>query len=98
MGARYEDACIGCGLPCTAVCDYYGRTDVYLTCDKCGCDADKLYKVDDEELCRDCAIDTCHDDFIEYLKDESGEVEIEVYEEEQADEYLEEMYEVITDD
>ena len=54
MGKRIEDACVGCGLPCTTRCEYYGKKSAILVCDHCGCEPDELYKVDGEEVCEDC--------------------------------------------
>ena len=53
----YENECVGCPteLGCLgSACSY--RNVKHLYCDKCNCDADKLCKFDDKELCEDCLL------------------------------------------
>lgn len=74
MSIRTEEQCVSCGLPCTSTCMYYGKVDIYLTCDKCGCDTDKLYDVNGQELCVDCATEECKEEIIKEYKSEFQEL------------------------
>lgn len=74
MSIRRESSCVSCGLPCTSRCSYYGSEEIYLVCDKCGSDADKLYDVNGQELCIDCAIEECKDEIIKEYKSEFQEL------------------------
>ena len=69
MATQKEGACIGCCSPCEG-CSYNGTYNLYLVCDKCGCRADVLYIVENEELCRDCAIEECKEDIVDKYADE----------------------------
>lgn len=52
---KYENECVSCGFPCRHdACRYYRVKHLY--CDKCGCEVDKLYILDDEELCDECVL------------------------------------------
>jgi hypothetical protein len=42
--------CLGDGCP--------NKNIKVLYCDKCGCEVDKLYWLNDEQLCEDCVIDS----------------------------------------
>ena len=56
---KYENDCIGCaapGYPCLGESCRY-RNVKHLYCDDCGDDVDKLYCVDDQELCEDCLLE-----------------------------------------
>lgn len=56
MSVRYENQCVDCGFPCRyEACRYY-RVRV-LECDCCHEDYDKLYRLDDEELCKSCVLE-----------------------------------------
>ena len=55
---NYENECVGCppergclGSACP------NRNVRRLYCDRCGCEEEKLYKHDGEELCADCLLD-----------------------------------------
>lgn len=53
---RYESQCVDCGFPCRyEACRYY-KVRV-LECDCCHEEADRLYMLDGEELCSQCALD-----------------------------------------
>ena len=52
---RYEEECVGCGLPCRGSSCPYGGSTPHLYCDECNEEVTKLYKFDGKELCRDCA-------------------------------------------
>lgn len=55
---KYRNECVGCPpeLGCLGnSCP--NRNIPYLVCDKCGEEAEKLYKVDDKEVCEDCLLD-----------------------------------------
>lgn len=96
---RTETDCVNCGLPCVGYCAYKNSETIYLTCDKCGSDAERLYKVDYEELCRECAISECKDELVKYAEEESGEeVDEDFIDDDVIDEFLGNMFEVITDD
>ena len=54
----YENECVGCppeigclGTACP------NRNVKHLYCDKCGYEAEKLYKYDGEELCEECLLE-----------------------------------------
>ena len=52
---KYENECVGCGLPCIDC----GRKNIkHLYCDKCGDDVETLYNFLGEELCEDCLLKT----------------------------------------
>lgn len=53
----YEDACVGCGLPCTTRCDYFNKVYPVLICDKCNKEVNDLYELNFEQLCEDCLLD-----------------------------------------
>ena len=56
---KYENDCIGCAAPgyprLGESCRY--RNVKHLCCDDCGDDVEKLYCVDDQELCEDCLLE-----------------------------------------
>lgn len=53
---QIENNCVDCGLPCLGdTCPH--KYTAHLYCDRCNDDVDKLYKVNDEELCSECALD-----------------------------------------
>lgn len=53
---RYESQCVSCGFPCRyEACRCY-KVRV-LECDNCGDEADKLYRIDGEELCESCVLE-----------------------------------------
>lgn len=60
---KKESDCVGCGLPCWGnACPHYEV--ITLICDKCGCEADELYKYYTDgfimkQLCLDCMKDAC---------------------------------------
>ena len=60
---RYEDKCVGCDLPCIGKRCPYQRVK-HLYCDRCHEEVDRLYLVDGEELCADCAEVLYDDEFI----------------------------------
>ena len=52
----YKNECCDCvvpAYPCMGS-DCPKRNVLHLYCDVCGDEADKLYKVDGEEICEDC--------------------------------------------
>lgn len=50
---KYENECVSCGLPCFNGCSY--RKVPHLYCDKCGLEAETLYRSDSGlEVCEDC--------------------------------------------
>ena len=55
---KYEDECCGCATesyPCLgSACS--NRNVPHFYCDKCGEDVEELYKVDGEELCKECLL------------------------------------------
>lgn len=54
---KYEDECCGCGLPCLGeTCP--NRQVMRWYCDECGEETDptRLYKIDDNEYCANCAL------------------------------------------
>lgn len=52
---KYENDCVGCPQGCINC----GRKHVaYWVCDKCGEEAEKLWKYEGEELCQDCLLET----------------------------------------
>lgn len=54
----YENQCVDCGRPCMG--DSCPNRNVrVLTCDICGCEADRLYKLYGDEMCEDCLLDSC---------------------------------------
>lgn len=59
MMTRTENECVGCceiGQPCMgSACQ--NRNVTHLYCDNCGEEADELYDVYDDEICRDCLLD-----------------------------------------
>ena len=51
---KYEDECVGCDLHCIGrACPYQNVRHLY--CDHCGDEVDRLYLVDGDEVCADCA-------------------------------------------
>ncbi len=53
---RYENQCVDCGFPCRyEACRYY-KVEIPV-CGECGEDADKLYRLDGEELCETCVLE-----------------------------------------
>lgn len=52
----YKNECCDCAVPAYpcmgSACPE--RNVLHLYCDDCGDEADKLYKVDGEEICEDC--------------------------------------------
>lgn len=52
----YEDGCVDCGRPCYGRICPHRRTKVLL-CDCCEAEVERLYIVDGEQLCFDCAVD-----------------------------------------
>ena len=57
---RYEDDCVGCGLPCIgSSCPHSSKTPHYF-CDDCGSEVsgDELYihPTSDEQLCSTCML------------------------------------------
>jgi formylmethanofuran dehydrogenase subunit E len=50
-----ENHCVNCGLPCLGPSCPNRNVEVYY-CDKCNEELphDKIYDVDDEELCEEC--------------------------------------------
>ena len=54
-----DELCEDCYLesfPCITLMEYEFDEDVRGYCEKCGCDAEELYNVDDEWLCKECAL------------------------------------------
>lgn len=50
----YESDCVGCALHCLGNgCSHYNEVKV-LICDHCGDEADRLYQVDDKQVCEYC--------------------------------------------
>ena len=97
MGFREESDCVGCET-CVGTCAYRYSERYVLVCDKCGCDVDKLYRVNNDELCRECAVEESKDELIEYAEEESGEeVDPDFIDEDIVTEFLENMYEVVND-
>ena len=66
---KVESDCVGCGLPCTSTCPYYGNS-MHLYCDKCGDEVNVLYKKHSDELCIKCLVYGNMKDFIDSLWDE----------------------------
>lgn len=55
---RIENHCCDCavpGYPCRGDACPLRRVEVYY-CDKCGCELEEVYEVDDEEFCEDCLL------------------------------------------
>lgn len=50
---RYENRCVGCET-CMIGCK--NKSVRVLVCDECGCEVEKLYVADADELCEDCYI------------------------------------------
>ena len=74
MSIRRESQCVSCGLPCTSKCTYRGNYDTFLVCDKCGSDVEKLYDVNGEELCIECAAEVCKEEIIKEYSSEFQEL------------------------
>lgn len=57
-------------------CDYCidcGRTQVKrLYCDKCRCEQDKLYSIDDVELCDNCLIEYVKEHYLDAIFSDFG--------------------------
>lgn len=59
MAQKFTKDCCGCaapGYPCRGSACTYGYYTYY--CDECGSEVPKLYKVDNQELCDKCALET----------------------------------------
>ena len=52
---KYEDECVGCEHCMGKVCPNLNVKHLY--CDRCGCEENSLWKLEDEELCKDCVFD-----------------------------------------
>lgn len=52
---KTENECVGCRIPCI---DCGLRRVPHFYCDNCGEEAKPLYKLDDEELCAECVLDS----------------------------------------
>ena len=59
MAHKFVDECCGCATetyPCTGdACP--NRNVKVLICDQCGSEAERLYILEDSELCSDCVLD-----------------------------------------
>jgi len=56
---KYEDECVGCppNMGCLGGACPYRNVPVWV-CDKCGEEAEELWKYEGEELCQDCLLQT----------------------------------------
>ena len=55
---RIENHCCDCavpGYPCRGDACPLRRVEVYY-CDKCGCELEEVYEVDDEVFCEECLL------------------------------------------
>ena len=66
---KLESDCVGCGLPCSVGCPYYGDK-LKLYCDKCGDDVDYLYELGKEEVCLKYLVYNKMKDFIDSVWDD----------------------------
>lgn len=66
MAYYISNDCVGCateGYPCLgSECDL--RHAIHYICDKCGDEVEELYRVDDGDICYECA----HDKFFDSLE------------------------------
>lgn len=54
---KLENQCVNCGLSCRgSTCP--NRNVRTLYCDQCEEETDKLYKIDSEELCEECLLES----------------------------------------
>lgn len=54
---RIENECVDCGLPCLGdACPFRNVRRLY--CDRCGGEEEMLYKVEGEELCEACLLES----------------------------------------
>lgn len=52
---EYRNDCVGCELPCILnKCKHFNVP--HYICDDCG-EEEKLYWINDKQLCRDCAVE-----------------------------------------
>lgn len=56
---KYENECVGCppNMGCLGGACPYRNVPVWV-CDKCGEEAEELWKYEGEELCQDCLLET----------------------------------------
>ena len=53
----YENECVGCPPELGCLYDACPKRNVkHLYCDKCGCEEERLYNYDGEELCAECLL------------------------------------------
>ena len=56
---KYEDECVGCPPEMGCLGDGCPNRNVQrMYCDQCNDEVEEIYIFDDEELCRDCLLDS----------------------------------------
>lgn len=54
---KFESDCVDCGFPCIGKrCQYYRQLHLY--CDRCGNEEEVLYQDRQEQLCKECYLET----------------------------------------
>ena len=79
MSRVIENHCVDCGLPCIGNACMYYNVQVYY-CDECNDNVAK-YRIDDEDLCEDCASQIIKNAFGDLtLSDQAKLTEIDLHE------------------